>query len=139
MGAIILFILQRIRISALRYLGVLPAVVRYAVLHPVKAEVLRELAAALDDPRRGVRREAVDARFVVVVSSLCSAQLIRSCREVWCVTVASSCCCSHGDDNLPGSNTADNLRAVYERKKGIACTCRCTYVRYPARCRICTA
>ncbi|KAJ7879223.1 ARM repeat-containing protein [Mycena olivaceomarginata] len=53
----------RIRISALRYLGVLPAVVRYAVLHPVKAEVLRELAAALDDPRRGVRREAVDARF----------------------------------------------------------------------------
>ncbi|KAJ7314418.1 ARM repeat-containing protein [Mycena albidolilacea] len=65
----------RIRISALRYLGVLPAVVRYDVLHPVKAEVLRELAAALDDPRRGVRREAVDARFVVV-SSLCSARLI---------------------------------------------------------------
>ncbi|KAJ7227826.1 RNAPII transcription regulator C-terminal-domain-containing protein [Mycena haematopus] len=40
-----------------------PLAVRYAVLHPYKAEVLRGLGAALDDPRRGVRREAVDARF----------------------------------------------------------------------------
>ncbi|KAJ6481205.1 ARM repeat-containing protein [Mycena vitilis] len=55
---------SRIRISALRYLGVLPGIVRYDVLHPCKAEVLRELADALDDPKRGVRREAVDARLV---------------------------------------------------------------------------
>ncbi|KAJ7717113.1 ARM repeat-containing protein [Mycena maculata] len=54
----------RIRISALRYLGVLPGVVRYDVLHPCKPEVLRELAEALDDPKRSVRREAVDAREV---------------------------------------------------------------------------
>ncbi|KAJ7899361.1 hypothetical protein B0H13DRAFT_2275554 [Mycena leptocephala] len=36
----------------------------YAVLHPCKPEVLRELGDALDDPKRGVRREAVDAREV---------------------------------------------------------------------------
>ncbi|KAJ7509674.1 ARM repeat-containing protein [Mycena galericulata] len=54
----------RIRISALRYLGVLPAVVRYDVLHPCKLDVLRELEEALDDPKRSVRREAVDAREV---------------------------------------------------------------------------
>ncbi|KAJ7289243.1 ARM repeat-containing protein [Mycena rebaudengoi] len=52
----------RIRIWALRYLGVLPVVVRYDVLHPSKAVVLRELAEALDDPKRSVRKEAVDAR-----------------------------------------------------------------------------
>ncbi|KAF7356213.1 MMS19 nucleotide excision repair [Mycena venus] len=54
----------RIRISALRYLAVLPTVVRYDVLHPCKADVLRELGEALDDPKRSVRREAVDAREV---------------------------------------------------------------------------
>ncbi|KAJ7019462.1 ARM repeat-containing protein [Mycena alexandri] len=53
----------RIRISALRYLRTLPALIPYAVLHPVKAEALRVLGAALDDPKRAVRREAVDARF----------------------------------------------------------------------------
>ncbi|KAJ7923545.1 ARM repeat-containing protein [Mycena leptocephala] len=54
----------RIRIASLRCLGALPGVVTYAVLHPCKAEVLRELGDALDDPKRGVRREAVDAREV---------------------------------------------------------------------------
>jgi DNA repair/transcription protein MET18/MMS19 len=49
-------------VAALRYLGVLPAVVRYDVLHPCKADILRELAEALDDPKRSVRKEAVDAR-----------------------------------------------------------------------------
>jgi hypothetical protein len=34
------------------------------VPHPCKPEVLRELGDALDDPKRGVRREAVDARLV---------------------------------------------------------------------------
>jgi hypothetical protein len=42
----------------------LPGVVTYAMLHPCKAEVLRELGNASDDPERGVRREAVDARLV---------------------------------------------------------------------------
>ena len=52
------------RIGALKYLAVLPKIVRYDVLHPQKAMVLRELAKALDDPKRAVRKEAVDARFV---------------------------------------------------------------------------
>lgn len=52
----------RIRISALRFLAALPGVVRYDVLHPSKATVIRELAKALDDPKRAVRKEAVEAR-----------------------------------------------------------------------------
>ncbi|KAJ6480892.1 ARM repeat-containing protein [Mycena sanguinolenta] len=54
----------RILIPTLRLLRALPSVVRYAVLHPYKADALRGLARALDDPRKGVRREAVDAREV---------------------------------------------------------------------------
>ncbi|KAF8817465.1 ARM repeat-containing protein [Phlegmacium glaucopus] len=52
----------RVRISALRYLAVLPDIVRYDVLHPHKATVLRELSKVLDDPKRSVRKEAVNAR-----------------------------------------------------------------------------
>jgi hypothetical protein len=53
-----------VRVGALKYLAVLPKIVRYDVLHPQKAMVLRELAKALDDPKRVVRKEAVDARSV---------------------------------------------------------------------------
>ncbi|KAI0831813.1 ARM repeat-containing protein [Trametes gibbosa] len=52
----------RVRVSALRYLATLPDVVRYDVLHPQKATVVRELAKVLDDPKRAVRKEAVEAR-----------------------------------------------------------------------------
>ncbi|GAW05993.1 ARM repeat-containing protein [Lentinula edodes] len=52
----------KVRVSALRYLGVLPSIVRYDVLHPLKATVLKQLAVSLDDPKRAVRKEAVDAR-----------------------------------------------------------------------------
>jgi len=52
----------RVRIAALRYLGILPNIVRYDVLHPYKAIVIRDLATVLDDPKRSVRKEAVDAR-----------------------------------------------------------------------------
>ncbi|KAH9913980.1 ARM repeat-containing protein [Epithele typhae] len=52
----------KVRLAALRYLATLPNVVRYDVLHPQKATVLRELAKALDDPKRAVRAEAVEAR-----------------------------------------------------------------------------
>jgi DNA repair/transcription protein MET18/MMS19 len=52
----------RVRIAALRYLGILPNIVRYDVLHPYKPTVIRELAKVLDDPKRSVRKEAVDAR-----------------------------------------------------------------------------
>jgi len=52
----------KVRISALRYLAVLPDIVRYDVLHPHKATVLRELSKVLDDPKRSVRKEGVNAR-----------------------------------------------------------------------------
>ncbi|KAI0940934.1 hypothetical protein AcV7_003173 [Taiwanofungus camphoratus] len=52
----------RVRIAALKYLAILPSIVRYDVLHPQKASVLRELAKVLDDPKRAVRQEAVEAR-----------------------------------------------------------------------------
>lgn len=54
----------------MKYLALLPEAVRYDVLHPYKARVLRELANALDDPKRVVRKEAVDARFVFSVYAL---------------------------------------------------------------------
>ncbi|EGN92276.1 hypothetical protein SERLA73DRAFT_99542 [Serpula lacrymans var. lacrymans S7.3] len=52
----------KVRVAALRYLGRLPEVVRYDILHPYKPTVLKELAKVLDDPKRSVRKEAVDAR-----------------------------------------------------------------------------
>jgi DNA repair/transcription protein MET18/MMS19 len=48
--------------GALRYLGILPNTLRYDVLHPHKPKVIRELGKVLDDPKRSVRKEAVDAR-----------------------------------------------------------------------------
>ena len=54
---------KRVRIAALQYLATLPNIVRYDVLHPQRAIVLRELARALDDPKRAVRKEAVEARY----------------------------------------------------------------------------
>ncbi|KAG6813856.1 hypothetical protein H0H92_006263 [Tricholoma furcatifolium] len=54
----------RVRTAALQYLSVLPKVVRYDVLHPSKPTVLRELAKVLDDPKRSIRKEAVDTRTV---------------------------------------------------------------------------
>ncbi|KAG5340290.1 hypothetical protein C0989_002306 [Termitomyces sp. Mn162] len=54
----------RVRTAALQYLGILPKIVRYDVLHPSKSSVLRELAKVLDDPKRSVRKEAVDTRSV---------------------------------------------------------------------------
>ena len=52
--------------GALKYLAVLPKIVRYSVLHAQKPIVLRELVKALDDPKRAVRKEAVDARSVPI-------------------------------------------------------------------------
>ncbi|KAG6821481.1 hypothetical protein H0H93_010205 [Arthromyces matolae] len=61
-------LVQRVRITALQYLNVLPRVVRYDVLHPSKSTVLRELAKVLDDPKRSVRKEAVDTRQVFIAA-----------------------------------------------------------------------
>lgn len=54
---------SKLRQTALKYLGVLPEIVRYDILHPYKAQVLRELAICLDDPKRDVRKEAVESRY----------------------------------------------------------------------------
>jgi HEAT repeat protein len=55
---------QHVRVAALRYLALMPNVVRYDAIHPQRARVLRELFKALDDPKKAVRRHAVDARYV---------------------------------------------------------------------------
>lgn len=52
----------RLRVAALRCLGVFPKTVKYNVLHPQKNLVISQLAKALDDPVRSVRKEAVDTR-----------------------------------------------------------------------------
>lgn len=55
---------QKLRIAALRCLGVLPNSVPYDALHPHRNTVTRQLGKALDDPKREVRRMAVDTRAV---------------------------------------------------------------------------
>ncbi|BEJ17350.1 hypothetical protein CspHIS471_0607510 [Cutaneotrichosporon sp. HIS471] len=52
----------KLRTAALTTLGVFPDCIRYETLHGVKSRVIKDLAIALDDPLRGVRREAVDTR-----------------------------------------------------------------------------
>ena len=56
---------QKVRMAALKCLALLPGTVRYDLLHPYKHRVLKGLAKALDDPKRAVRKEAVDARFAL--------------------------------------------------------------------------
>lgn len=53
---------QKLRIASLNFLAVLPAHIPYTTLHPQKATILKELGKAVDDPRRDVRRAAVDCR-----------------------------------------------------------------------------
>lgn len=55
---------QDLRIAALKLLTVIPEVIRYDILHPLKSSVVHGLERALDDPKRAVRRQAVDARCV---------------------------------------------------------------------------
>ncbi|EJT48863.1 hypothetical protein A1Q1_02122 [Trichosporon asahii var. asahii CBS 2479] len=52
----------KVRAAALAGLGVVPDAIRYETLGKAKARVIRELGLCLDDPLRGVRREAVDTR-----------------------------------------------------------------------------
>ncbi|KAF8141740.1 ARM repeat-containing protein [Boletus edulis] len=56
---------HKVRVAALKCLALLPTAVRYDLLHPYKPRVLKDLAKALDDPKRAVRNEAVDARFAL--------------------------------------------------------------------------
>ncbi|KAI9869021.1 MAG: hypothetical protein M1813_002844 [Trichoglossum hirsutum] len=52
----------RVRQSALRCLFLLPGAVKNETLLPFKQRVIRNLTSALDDPKRHVRKEAVDCR-----------------------------------------------------------------------------
>ncbi|KIO16935.1 hypothetical protein M407DRAFT_180078 [Tulasnella calospora MUT 4182] len=54
----------RLRVAALKCLGILPQAVSYERLHPYTSNVLRQLGRALDDRSRPVRKVAVDAREV---------------------------------------------------------------------------
>ncbi|KAF9245349.1 ARM repeat-containing protein [Melanogaster broomeanus] len=54
----------RVRVASLKYLALLPGAIRYDSLHPYKSRVLKDLGKALDDPKRAVRKEAVNTRFV---------------------------------------------------------------------------
>ena len=52
------------RITSLQLLGALAMRTPYDKVHPHKVNVIRELEKALDDPKRAVRRAAVEARYV---------------------------------------------------------------------------
>ncbi|KAI8812171.1 Dos2-interacting transcription regulator of RNA-Pol-II-domain-containing protein [Cladochytrium replicatum] len=50
------------RIAALQCLGLLTSTVKYETLHPHKQIIIKRLGDVLDDPKRVVRKEAVNAR-----------------------------------------------------------------------------
>ncbi|GAA6018123.1 hypothetical protein JCM8202_000190 [Rhodotorula sphaerocarpa] len=52
----------KLRLASLALLAALPAHIPYLVLHSQKPVILKELGRALDDPRRDVRRAAVECR-----------------------------------------------------------------------------
>ncbi|GAA5990089.1 hypothetical protein JCM10908_005818 [Rhodotorula pacifica] len=52
----------KLRIASLAFLSSLPAHIPYLVLHSQKPVILKDLGRALDDPRREVRRAAVECR-----------------------------------------------------------------------------
>ncbi|KAI9761955.1 MAG: hypothetical protein M4579_000738 [Chaenotheca gracillima] len=54
--------LQKVRLAALRCLQIFPAAFRHELLLPYKTQVSRILLDVLDDPKRHIRKEAVDCR-----------------------------------------------------------------------------
>lgn len=56
------FALQNLRIAALKCLTVFPDSLDWLTLHQQKQPVLKALAMAVDDPKKRVRKEAVDCR-----------------------------------------------------------------------------
>ncbi|KAG9326737.1 hypothetical protein KVV02_008627 [Mortierella alpina] len=53
---------MKVRITALKCLGAQPKSLPFTALRPYKSQVLKELERSLDDPKRSVRREAVECR-----------------------------------------------------------------------------
>lgn len=53
---------QRVRLNALRYLRVFPGRIKDSALLPYRSKVTRALWEVLDDPKRDVRKAAVECR-----------------------------------------------------------------------------
>ena len=53
---------QEVRFKALRCLRAFPGKVKQSTLQPYKIPAVRGMVMALDDPKRDVRKEAVDCR-----------------------------------------------------------------------------
>ncbi|KAJ3034783.1 mms19 nucleotide excision repair [Rhizophlyctis rosea] len=53
---------MRVRMAALKTLGLVPSSIEFSILFPHKPKVLRALGVAVDDPKRAVRKEAVNTR-----------------------------------------------------------------------------
>lgn len=58
-----------VRIASLRCLAILPQHLPFEAIDPHKKEVIRYLGTILDDPKRQVRKEAVDCRHAWYSSS----------------------------------------------------------------------
>lgn len=58
-----------IRISALRCLAILPNHLPFDAINPFQKQVVRKVGTVLDDPKRQVRKEAVDCRHAWYTSS----------------------------------------------------------------------
>ena len=51
-----------VRIASLRCMAIIPTHLTFSTIEPLQKTVIRGLAKALDDPKRTVRKEAVDCR-----------------------------------------------------------------------------
>jgi DNA repair/transcription protein MET18/MMS19 len=58
-----------VRIASLHCLAILPTHLPFTSIDPFKKQVIRSLAKVLDDPKRAVRKEAVDCRHAWYTSS----------------------------------------------------------------------
>jgi len=58
-----------VRIASLRCLAILPAQLSFSAVEPFKKMVIRKVGEVLDDPKRNVRKEAVDCRHAWYSSS----------------------------------------------------------------------
>jgi DNA repair/transcription protein MET18/MMS19 len=59
----------KVRISSLRCLAILPTHIAFEFIEPYRKKVIRQLGMVLDDPKRAVRKEAVDCRHIWYTSS----------------------------------------------------------------------
>jgi DNA repair/transcription protein MET18/MMS19 len=58
-----------VRISSLRCLAIVPTHLSLESINPFRKEVIRQVGTILDDPKRAVRKEAVDCRHAWYSSS----------------------------------------------------------------------